>query len=420
MQSKLQNMSKPSYKGIGIQFPKDTIKTLLYDVLRQHLQSETFEAGGFILQCSISDITSKDLSVFHQSVTIHLPVDLTFSKPEGLFSVEGKGGIMLELVATLVPKKGEDVYVDLRLENFLWFSSPVVTMGSMDIPVEWLADVVIKRIRECHLEKWVEAVNRSFDIESLLTSFQEKKTRNILVHQKPDIYFNFEIKQIVFVGFQDENHLVRAFFYIHYEAQLSDKISPFAPQKIEFSDKSITEVLDKSPFVLHINLSYEGLERWLIQYLSQNEIGGKSFDVEKAVIRNTSAFETKLFLRSPIQGSVTVSTEPFYDSNVQRLDITNIKVDVSANQFFYQLTSPIIQRIIRNRIEEMSPVNLQPIIDTVVDNLMRTLKQKGFETGIKNKTIQRFDFDAQFCRILFQIDSFELSLISAGIKVYSL
>ncbi|MBK8620708.1 MAG: DUF4403 family protein [Saprospiraceae bacterium] len=413
-------MSKTSYKGIGIQFPKDTLQTMIFDVLTKHLQDETFETGGFVLQCSVAGHQAKNLSAFQQSLRINLPVELHFSKPEGLFTVEGKGGIMLELLCTLIPKKGDDVFVDLQVENFTWFSSPVVTLGSMDIPVEWMADVVLKRIREHHLEKWVAAFNQSFDIEGMLTSFQEKKTRNIPVSHKPDIYFNFEIKQIVFVGFQDENHVIRIFFYIHYEALLSDKLNPFAPQKIVFSDKTITEVLDTTPFVLQINLSYEGLERWIIQYLSQNEVGGKSFDVEKAVIRNTSAFETKLFLRSPIQGSVTVSTEPFYDSGLQRLDLTNIKVDVSANQFFYQLTSPIIQRIIRNRIEEISPVNLQPLIEKAMVHFIKTLKQKGFDTSIKHKSIHHFGFETQACRILIHIDSFEFFSQSQGIKVYSL
>ncbi|MBK8852596.1 MAG: hypothetical protein IPN10_00470 [Saprospiraceae bacterium] len=61
-----------------------------------------------------------------------------------------------------------------------------------------------------------------------------------------------------------------------------DKPSPYQPQKIVCVEKPVAELMSRKTHQIHFSCSYEGLERILMLYVNNYEIGGRSFDVEKS------------------------------------------------------------------------------------------------------------------------------------------
>lgn len=412
-------MAVQAYKGFGFTWSKADLVSRVKNALADELAKESFTAGGFVLKSKIHEEGEWSIQANDRTLHVKIPLDFTFSKPEGLFSVEGEGGITLHLTCEFLPASEGKLSVDVNLLAHDWHRPPVVNMGSIDFPIEFLSDVVVCRIRDKHLENWVQTINEKWNIADILSSFVRQHARNIVIATKPEWYFNFDIFNWVLVGFQDNGLELKMILYLQFDAVLSDKATPFLPQPMQSVHIPVADLMTQGSYNIDINCSFEGLERILTHYLNHNEIGGKTFDVEKIIIRNTSFFEIKVILRAPVQGTVTLSAEPHFDVRNQILDFTNIKVDITASQFFYQLTSPLIEKIIRNRIEEIVPIKLNPLLETAVTLGTDSLLQKDIVLKTKDLRVTTVAFETNKCKVTASLEEFSCSDLQADWSVFS-
>ena len=413
-------MEGRKFNGFGLSWDKNELINLVHVALAKQLEKEVFTSGDFQISVSIAKKDDWSLRGDDKTITLKLPLVFSFTRPEGLFSVEGEGGICLELACTFRTMKDEKPYIDVDLLSFDWFIPPVVTMGHIDFPVEFLADILVRRVRDNHLEHWVKTINERWDISALLADMQKKYARNVVVPLKPEWYFNLEIRQWVFVGFQDHTDDIKLIVYLDYDARLTDKMSSFLPSEIKYTDKPVSGLLVKNPYHLIAHATFEGLERMLTHYINNHEIGGKTFDVEKISIRNTSVFEIKILLRSPVQGTVTISGNPRFDRDKAVLDFTYIKVDISASQFFYQLSSPIIEKIVRGRIRELLPLPLGILTNQLGETIRAFGRKKALSLGITNVRVDSIQLTSHAGVITCAVDEFSVKSAEQNWSVFSI
>lgn len=84
-----------------------------------------------------------------------------------------------------------NIQIDADLISHDWFKTPTVTIGSLDIPFEFLANIIVNRVKENHWDNWMSTFNSVFNISHQLSELQENYARNIKISQKPDFYANF-------------------------------------------------------------------------------------------------------------------------------------------------------------------------------------------------------------------------------------
>lgn len=408
------------FNGFGLSWDKNGLINLVHAALAKQLEKEVFTSGDFQISVSIAKKDDWSLKGEDKTITLKLPLVFSFTRPEGLFSVEGEGGICLELACTFRTMKDEKPYIDVDVLSFDWFIPPVVTMGHIDFPVEFLADILVRRVRDNHLEQWVKTINERWDISVLLADMQKQYARNVVVPLKPEWYFNLEIKQWVFVGFQDHVNDIKLILYLDYDARLTDKMSSFLPSEIKYIDKPVSGLLVKNPYRLIAHATFEGLERMLTHYINNHEIGGKTFDVDKISIRNTSFLEIKIVLRSPIQGTVTIMGNPIFDKERAVLDFTDIKVDISASQFFYQLSSPIIEKIVRGRIRELLPLPLGNITNQLSETIRVFGRKKSLSIDLKQVRVDSMQLTSNAGVITCVVDDFSVASPEQNWSVFSI
>lgn len=407
------------FNGFGLSWDKSGLINLVYAALAKQLEHEVFSSGDFQINVTITKKDDWSLKADDKTITLKLPLIFSFTRPEGLFSVEGEGGICLELACTFRTMKDENPYIDVDVLSFDWFKSPVVTMGHIDFPVEFLANILVRRVRDNHLEHWVKTINERWDITSLLAEMQKKYARNVGVPLKPEWYFNLEIRQWVFVGFQDNDKNIKLIVYADYDARLSDKVSSFLPCEIQYSDKPVSGLLVKNPYHLSAQATFEGMERALTHYINNHEIGGKSFDVEKISIRNTSFFEIKILLRSPLQGTVTISGNPVYNKENAMLDLLNMKVDITANQFFYKLSAPIIEKIVRSRLRELLPLSLDNLMEVLRENILAFGLKKSLVIRVEDAHVEAINFTTASGMLTIALKNFSVASVDQNWSVFS-
>lgn len=391
-------MDVSRFKGFTLRWSKTELDIIIHKLLEIELLSEEFSAGGFKIRASVPRKIPLIFTANQHEMMVNLPLHVDFIKPEGLFSIEGKGRIALKIRLWLDFADGMPQW-DMEILAHEWMESPVVSMGSLDFPVEFLADFIIKRIKDKHWTRWMDNLRAQLDIHKLLKILSERYFDNIPVGKNPDWYVNVAIRQFVWVGLKDEKTHVSCILYIDYALIIQDKVSLHNSTPPKYIDLPVSSLLQKSSYPVEISISYAGIEKILSLFSKNLEIGGKTFAIENVSVRHTNQLEINLVLSAPIEGSVNLMAMPFFVSETQKIDVTGLKVDITADKFLLQLTAPILEKIVRQRIEEWFPFSVQPLLQDIV-------------TGIKK------NFAAQ--QVIFfpkEVTVKKASLYSLGVKV---
>ncbi|MFZ1703990.1 MAG: DUF4403 family protein [Saprospiraceae bacterium] len=402
-------MSNNSFHGFFLQWSNENLSNWARQALTEELSTETFASNGFIFVCGISENLTLALKATEKTIFMDVPLQFTFSKPEGLFSIDGQGGITLSLACRFSCVESGELSMDLELLSHDWHEKPVLNMGNLDVPIEFFANLIIQKVKDKHWVNLNAKLNEAWNITKLLSEVQQQYARNVKLRSKPDFYLNFMVKNVVFVGFQERNDTLKLLFYLSYDARITDLEFRYALDPVKCLNVPLTQLMVPSKYNFFLNCTFAGLEKLLQQYLNQTEIGGKTFDVEKITIRHTSFFEVKLFLRSPIGGTVTIQAIPYFNKDQNLLEFANIKVDIAANQFFYQLSSPILEKMIRNRIEEHVPIDIVPILQLISDKVSSAIQQKEIHWQSKTLTLDSLVWDSSECKACLSLESFVVS-----------
>ena len=398
MHPQYRTMDVSRFKGFTLRWSKAALDIMLHNLLETELLNEEFLAGGFHIRAGVPDKTPLIRSADQQELLVNLPLHVDFKKPEGLFSIEGKGRISLEIRLWL-DFPGETPEWGMEILAHHWMESPVVTMGSLDFPVEFLADFIIKRIKEKHWTRWMDNLHDQLNIEKSLKILSDKYLRNIPVGKNPDWYLNVNIHQFVWVGFKDEKTHVSCVLYIDYALMVSDRQSSLHAGPPRCLVLPVSSLLQKSSYPVEISVSYTGMEKMIVQFTRGMEIGGRTFKVENVSIRQANQLEMNLVLSAPIEGSVTLSAMPFFVSDTQKFDVTGIKVDITADKFLLQLSAPLLEKIVRQRIEEWFPFSVQPLLQDIITKLKKDFAERQMIFFPKEVTVQKTAFDLQGVKV---------------------
>jgi hypothetical protein len=213
-----------------------------------------------------------------------------------------------------------------------------------------------------------QTISNNIDIQSELTNQLQKIGNNILIHKKPNLYFNFKLLQIQTTGFVDDGDDIQLHLYVEIANKISDEIIGF-----EQNHDPRFFWIEKEPrmnqHVVEIQLSYVGLAKAIMENINGQDLGGKKFEIDNINIRYTNGLEIKAALFAPVKAILTIQGKPTFDRNSQQINVLDTKIDIDAHNILYKLSSPLIEKLIANRLEQLLPINITSSISPYLDKL---------------------------------------------------
>ncbi len=342
---------------ITTDIPKHLISSIVTSNIDENLENETLDYKGFAVKIK----RNGDLNVTarKKSIYLDLPLDIRIEKPNGLFTIEANGTILLNVTVTADISKDLQLTTKTTIDGWKWIEEPKVKVGILNIPVSPLANMVMNRIDDTITNQIDGSVAEKIDFQDLIN----KKLANLIDSRKisanPELYLRAQLEGIESPGFREYTDKIELPLYLNIENQITTEYRVSEDWNIPPFNWIDNDPLEHSQDV-HIALKYDRLEDIVQSKINGLVIGGKTLKSSNVEINYTEKLDIQIELVSPIVSTLTLSGTPVItDGKVQLHDLD---VDMQTPSIIYKMTAPIVQKLIRSDIDDRFPLDLQELI----------------------------------------------------------
>lgn len=373
----------------------------------------TISVDGYELKITESRAEEYKISLETKTINVGIPVDFEFLKKAGLFSIEGEGHIFVELGVEFDILTDLSFKTDTKLISHKWIDSPVLKIGALDIPAETLSNCIIQYLKEKMLDRVDQYLSQNIHIKKLIAEQIKAYGYNYSISQKPPLFFNLTIDQLLAGKISEDAQDIHIDIWIELTAKITDlpiQYEPIIqPEFIWIDDLPHTHSLNAD-----IELSYYGLGRMIMQSLNGADIGGKTFDIESIHIRNTSFMEITATIREPVKGIITITGHPYFDKTDKKILVNDLNVNIDAKGLLYKLSSPIIEKIVFNKLDALFPYNIAPFFLHYFENIPSFSffdNRVSLQPQIENAELSDVIFEEQQISVTIFLENAEMGIV---------
>ncbi|MBK9257816.1 MAG: DUF4403 family protein [Saprospiraceae bacterium] len=348
---------------IDVCLPKEKLLIFLGNYINDLLKNYDINADGYVVKLAILTNESMGISALQKTVRFKLPLAFNFEKFAGLFTVSGGGEIEAMLEIKWDISKDLVFSATTNLIGHEWIKTPTVKLGSLDIPIETLSNWVLRKLDDEITTGMDAAINNAVSLPDQLRNLIKQTGVNYLIMSDPALFANVDIATIQCWAVTEDAENIMLKLAVESTVSISDKkqvLSDFRLPDFEWKDVVMQEWVQK----MDVSVSYRVLETMIQQFLEGREIGGKTFVVDRIKISQSDKLSVDIDITEPIKAKLQIEGVPEFSSDSGVLTVSDLNVDVTAKSIIYKLTSPIIERLIRGKIEEILPFNIHDVIQT--------------------------------------------------------
>jgi hypothetical protein len=350
------------------------------------------------------------LSIDQQQGQIRLSLPLAFEikKGEGIFTTEVSGSINLELGIDYIISKDLDVSVATKIISYQWIVKPKLEIGSLDISVERLVDMVIQYYSD-DLLNTINAKLRPFlnlqrMIDLGIQDFEYVANKDLA----PEFKIDFDVKDIFLTQPVIEKEVINLSGEIIPTIQISTKSANLDLQPMLTNFRWINEVAPHPIGFIDLKLMYTDICSLLARNLNGSDFGGKMIKIQDLTLNgkdNYLQFKTKLI--EPIKGSATINFNPFYNESDGKIYVRDLDIDIEADSIFYKLGAPIFANLMESKINDFFPFDINQFISSKVKNIVKDTTKVG-DTAISPQVSKvvvselGFHFDSIESRVRYE------------------
>ncbi len=342
---------------ITADIPKHLISTIVSENIDESLANESLEYNGFDVK--IKRNGALNITARKKSIYLDLPLDIHIEKPNGLFSIEANGSILLNVTVTTHISEALDLSTKTTIDGWKWIIEPKVKVGILNIPVSPLANLVMNRMDDSITSQIDQAVSEKVDFQHLIN----KKLANLIdskrIVQDPELYLRAQLEGLDSPGFREYTDKIELPLYLHIKNQITTEY-----QVSSDWDVPPFQWIDNDPLEyqqdVNISLKYDKLEELVRSKIDGLVIGGKTLKSDKVEISFSDQLHLKVNIISPIESNLTVTGRPEIEDG--KIHLKDLDVDMQTPSLIYKMTAPIIEKLIRDDIDDRLPINIEEIL----------------------------------------------------------
>ena len=289
---------------------KDRLNMLVNTYLKEQLGSKTFEAKDF--EIKIKPYKEASMSAVAKSLLLRLPVEIDLRRPEGIFTVEASGTMILDMRIDVHIHDDFSLQTNSQLQDYQWIESPRVKVGSVQMPLETLIDAVIRK-QEPELCRQIDQMIRKFlDLRGVVASAVARIHQGIPVFE--ELRASAQIEGLHFSTFVEADGYIVWNVYPQFSMHIAKKerngTIPELP-KVDWVHQ-LEGQTNLAPVKCSMYLDYDTLASLVVNKTKGMEVGGKEIDVSEVNIEYKDGLKVQLGLRQPLKGHGYTKAHPIY------------------------------------------------------------------------------------------------------------
>ncbi|MEE9437456.1 MAG: DUF4403 family protein [Saprospiraceae bacterium] len=303
---------------------------------------------------------------------IALPIKVEIQRAAGLFTVEGTGALMLNLAVAIDISDKLRLSTHTQLENHNWIERPILELGSLNIPIEKLMDLVLNH-HESIITGRIDNSLKSFsDLRSLISKGLESAKNSLTSAMLKGNVIDVNLSNIALHEFVLDNEMVKLNGCIEPQIAINKKLSNVDHIGFEWLKKD--EINTETVIEIPVSIPYSIIEKEVVNALKGVDIAGRHFDVFSIKVTGGKMLNIQMELNEPIKAQVFITGVPLFDKSTGILDIKKLDVKVNPANFIYKLTAPMVNKFVEGKMNDFFPLSInQQLNKAVKENLSENI-----------------------------------------------
>ncbi|WP_282782033.1 DUF4403 family protein [Phaeodactylibacter xiamenensis] len=303
------------------------------------------------------------LGLDSQAITYRIPLDLWIKYDLGISTVEANGQISLDFKTGFGVNTDWSIFTTTTLEGHQWQQKPRVKMGFVDLPVGFIADIVLRNSTRQISKAIDDLVREQFDLRKTVEEAWREMFQPALVSEEYNTWLTVNPQYIGMSPVITERGRIATTIYV--EGKPSVKIGERPdPKYIQPLPPLRISPVEAEDFTLHINaeISYDEAER-----LAKTQLVGETFSYGR---RSVTIQDLEFFgkgsnivvnttLSGTYNGSIYLVGRPVFNPKKNTIDIEDLEYTLDTKNYLFRSAGWLMKSTIKNKIAE----NLNFLLD---------------------------------------------------------
>jgi len=347
--------------NINVTISRMEINDVLNEMIRNTFQDGfTYEDGYKISTKPNGPI---DLQAIQQQLIIQLPIAIELI-PSGIFNkFHATGGLKLQLVSQFEIFE-QNLLVKTEIKQYQWTNKPVVQVLGLKIPIEGIANYILKKYKQTICNSIDESIMRNIRLDQLSKNLKNEFQQPVYSSDDHLIHVYANPTELAVGPMQMNGDQLQIPVIFYFESVLSDSMPGDFQGACSFSVRPHSEMQSNLNIQSRIPISY--IEQRIRQQVEQQSFGSGVSKVKVNRIQ-LSAFGKYMTLELNTEGSfkgdLVMRFKPQFDDQDRKLILEEFslkaKKGVSLNKILFSLFKGIAESRIKNSIEDQLNLTLK-------------------------------------------------------------
>jgi hypothetical protein len=324
------------------------------------------------------------LSVSGQNIHYRVPLKLWIRYDVGVTNVEANGDLALKLKTAYQIKEDWTVQTTTEIENYEWLQTPKLKLVGMNLPVGFIADMVLKNSKKTITKGIDEALGNQFNLREQVKKVWEQLSDPQLIAKEYDTWLLVNPQNIGMTTLVTRGDTIAGTIFVETRPKVSIGEKPNRPNATPLPPFRYTGTAQED-FNLFVStdVPYPEAER-----LAKSQLAGQTFTEGKRAVKvediqlygqgNQLIVNTKL--SGSYNGNIYFTGKPIYNPTKNTIDIKDLNFTLETRNFLVKSAAWLLKGTLRRKIEE----NMAFLLDANLKDLKSQLQTQLSNYKIAN------------------------------------
>lgn len=350
--------------------------------LNEQLQGVLYEDNdindGDKMMMRAEKVDDVKLEMTGQAIAYEVPVKVWVRYNAGIARVEADGEIAMNFRTDFAIDPAWNMTTITHLETYEWRKQPRLRLGGVNLPIGFIADIILKRSKTVITESIDQQVQNNFNLRAMVEDVWKQMFDPVLVSPEYNTWLLVNPQNIGMTPLVTDDGFISSIIVVESLPHVSLGERP-ASLAIAELPPFIYRDTTQNDFVIRIrsDVPYEEAER-----LAKQELKGETFsegkrsvtieDVELYGQGNRLIINTRL--SGSYNGSIYLTGRPFYNAKKNTIDVKDLDFTLETRNFLHKSAAWLLKGTLRKRMEENMNFLLQYNLDELKSQLQDQLK----------------------------------------------
>ena len=324
------------------------------------------------------------IGVNGQNLSYRVPLKLWIRYDIGVTEVEANGDIALKLKTGYTIKEDWSLQTTTEIESYEWLQQPKLKLVGMNLPIGFIADLVLKNSKKTLTKAIDNAVSAQFNLRDEIKKVWEQMFDPQLIAPEYNTWLLVNPQNIGMTQLVTKGDTLAGTIFVQTRPEVRIGEKPARPNATPLpSFKYSTASQDDFTLTVRTDVPYKEAER-----LAKAQLKGQTFTEGKRAVKiedielygqgNQLIVNTKL--SGSYNGSVYLTGKPIYNPNKNTIDIKDLNFTLETRNFLYKSAAWLLKGSLRNQIEK----NMDFLLDYNLKELKNQLQTQLQDYKITN------------------------------------